>query len=276
MPTALPSLFLSHGSPMVGLQPGAAGAFMKALGPRLVERWGRPRAILAVSAHTLARQPRLLAAARHAAVHDFGGFDPRLYELRYDVAGAPALAATAAGLIEAAGMRAVLDGDGSGLDHGLWIPLRYLFPEADIAVLPLAFSPRATPADLFALGQALAPLRGDGVLVMASGGITHNLRLFFDGPPAAVDAPEIEASRAFRDWVWQRSRSPDWPALFDYRAQAPQAVAMHPTDEHWLPWYVAAGAGGVEATPQRIFDGVMHGVLGMDAYAFGDEAADLA
>lgn len=272
----LPALFVSHGSPMTALEPGAAGAFMKALGPRLSDVFGRPRAILAISAHTAARAPVLLAADRHEAVYDFGGFDPALYTLRYDAPGAPALAGRVVALMNAAGLPVQLSPEG-GLDHGNWTPLRYLFPDADIPVLPLAFAPMQTPAQQFALGQALAPLADDGVLILASGSITHNLRrVFTTGMRGPVDAPEIAESLAFRHWMADRSAERDWDALFAYRSRAPHAVDMHPTDEHLLPWYVAAGAGGREAAPLRLHDSVTYGCLGMDAYAFGPNAARLA
>lgn len=275
-PNRLPALFVSHGSPMTALEPGAAGAFMKALGPRIEATFGRPTAIVAVSAHTAARAPVLLAADRHEAVYDFGGFDPALYTLRYDAPGAPALADRVVSLMNAAGLPVHLSPEG-GLDHGNWTPLRYMFPEADIPVLPLAFVPMQTPAQQFALGQALAPLADEGVLILASGSITHNLRrVFGTGMRGPVDAPEIAESRAFRDWMAARSAERDWDALFAYRARAPHAVDMHPTDEHLLPWYVAAGAGGREAAPLRLHDSVTYGCLGMDAYAFGANAARLA
>jgi 4,5-DOPA dioxygenase extradiol len=276
MSTTLPSLFLSHGSPMTALEPGAAGAFMRELGPAIDAAFGRPRAIVTVSAHTAMRAPVLLAAPRHEAVYDFGGFDPQLYTLRYDAAGAPDLAERVAALVEAAGLPVHTLPEG-GLDHGIWTPLRFLYPAADIPVLPLAYVPSWTPAQQFALGAALAPLRAQGVLLIGSGSITHNLRrVFADGLRGPVDKPEIPESAAFRRWMLERSAARDWDALFDYRARAPHAVDMHPSDEHLLPWYVAAGAGGRADPPLRLHDSVTYGALGMDAYAFGAEAAALA
>ncbi|MBP6901242.1 MAG: dioxygenase [Burkholderiaceae bacterium] len=280
-PAALPPIYLSHGSPMTALEPGVVGPFWSALGPRIEAlAGGRPRAILAISAHTLTREPVLLAAAQHQTVHDFGGFPDALYRLRYDAPGAPALAERVAGLLQAADLPVhVLDR--GGLDHGIWAPLRFVWPEADIPVLPLGFPPDWSPARLFALGQALAPLAADpdsGVLIYATGSLTHNLRLVFgaraSGMPA-LDAPEIPASAAFRRWFAERTAAADWPALLDYRRQAPQAELMHPTDEHLLPFYVAAGAGG-ELPATRLHDSLTYGCLGMDAYAFGPQAARLA
>lgn len=271
----LPTLFLSHGSPMVALEPRQAGRFMQALGPAIDARFGRPRAVLAISAHSLTREPVLLAAARHEAVYDFGGFDPRLNQMRYDAPGAPELAARVAALLHAAGLPAHPSPEG-GLDHGIWIPLRFLYPGADIPVLPLAWPPQWTPAQLHTLGRALAPLAAEGVLIVGSGSITHNLRrVFAGGMRPDAEAPATPESQAFRDWFAARTAAGDWEALFDYRRQAPHATLMHPTDEHLLPFFVAAGAGG-DAAAHRVHASLTYGDLGMDAYAFGVGAAALA
>jgi 4,5-DOPA dioxygenase extradiol len=269
-----PALFLSHGSPMMALEPGATGPFLQRLGPAITATFGVPRAILAVSAHSLAREPVLLAGAQHHAVHDFGGFPDALYQLRYDVAGAPALASDVQQVLADAGWP-VHRVDEGGLDHGIWAMLRFMFPAAEVPVLPLAWVPTLPPAQQFALGEALASLRQAGVLVMGTGSITHNLRRVFAGGRPPVDADEVPESRAFRDWMLARSQARDWNALAAYRAQAPHAVDMHPTDEHLLPWFVAAGAGGRDTAPLRLHDAVTYGCLGMDAYAFGAEAPAL-
>ena len=266
-------LFISHGSPMTALQPGAAGAFMRRLGPAIDTTFGRPRAIVAISAHTLAHATTLLGAVQHQTVHDFSGFDAALYRLRYDAPGAPALAAEVQALLRAAGMPAQCVAQG-GLDHGIWTPLRFMWPDADVPVLPLAWQPRSTPETLFALGEALAPLTATNVLVLGTGSITHNLRLV-GASRGDVDAPQLAECAAFRRWMLERSAALDWPALFDYRQRAPHAEFMHPTDEHLLPWFVAAGAGGRAAPPCRLHDSLTYGCLGMDLYAFGAQAQQL-
>lgn len=270
---ALPSLFVSHGSPMIAIEPVPASAFLAQLGPVLDATFGRPKAIVAVSAHSLTREPALLAAARHETVHDFGGFPDALYRLRYDAPGADGLAPRVAALVREAGLPIHVLPEG-GLDHGIWIPLRMSYPEADVPILPLAFPPNWSPAQLFALGRSLAPLRDEGVLILGSGSMTHNLRMVFAGGRPPLDAPEIAESAAFRQWFNERSAAADWPALLDYRAQAPHAALMHPTDEHLLPWYVAAGAGH-EGPARRIHASLTYGCLGMDAYAFGAPASAL-
>jgi 4,5-DOPA dioxygenase extradiol len=262
---------------MTALEPREAGAFFRRLGPALVQRFELPRAILAVSAHSLTRVPVLLAAERHAALYDFGGFDPRLNTLRYDAPGAPALAARAAALLQGAGLPVQVLPEG-GLDHGIWTPLRYAFPQAEVPVLPLAWPPHWTPAQLAALGRALAPLTGEGVWVLGSGSITHNLqRAFAHGGRDAVDREPSAESTAFRDWFAARGAAADFAALLAYRRQAPHAVLMHPSDEHLLPCFVAAGASG-ESAPLawRLHASVTHGEIGMDAYAFGAQAQALA
>jgi 4,5-DOPA dioxygenase extradiol len=271
----LPPLFLSHGSPMTALEPRAAGTWWTGLGPAIDRTFGRPKGLLAVSAHSLTREPVLLAAPRHAAVYDFGGFDPALYEMRYDAPGAPDLATRVEGLLRDAGLP-VHRVDEGGLDHGIWVPLRSLWPGADVPVLPLGWPPNWSPAQLFRLGEALAPLSDEGVLIIGSGSITHNLRrVFAGGLNANVDRPATPESTAFRQWFLERSAAADWDALFDYRRQAPHAALMHPTDEHLLPFFVAAGAAG--RTPAtRIHDSLTFGDLGMDAYAFGPQAGLLA
>ena len=271
----LPPIFVSHGSPMIALEPGATGAFLKTLGPAIDAAFGRPRAVLAVSAHTAARAPVLLAAKHHAAVHDFGDFDARLNQLRYDAPGAPELARRVAELLDVAGLLSHTLDQG-GLDHGIWTTLRYIYPDADLPILPLAFVLDQSPAQQFALGEALGPLSREGVLILGTGSITHNLQRAFAGGlrPAEVQ-PEIAESAAFREWMRARSEARDWNALVGYRRLAPHAADMHPTDEHLLPWFVVAGAGGRSDSPVRLHAGAEMGSLGMDAYAFGASARQL-
>lgn len=272
MDTRLAPVFLSHGSPMTALEPGAAGAFWHRLG-EAVDRLGPPTAILAVSAHTLTRLPVTLAAARHEAVHDFGGFPPALYALRYEVAGAPRLAPHVEQLLQWAGIEAA-HADAGGLDHGIWVPLRSIRPQADVPVLPLGFPPGWTPAQLLALGAALRPLVDEGVWIVGSGSITHNLRLGLPGRQG--QQAELPASAAFRAWFARHAEAADRDALLAWRDRAPEAAFMHPTDEHLLPWFVAAGAGSDDARGRRLHASVEGGHLGMDAYAFGPDADALA
>ncbi len=272
----LPALFLSHGSPMLAIEPGATGAFLARLGPAIEAAFGRPRAIVVVSPHTPAPQPVVLDSPAHHAVHDFGGFPEALYRLRYEPPGSAAVAERVMALLTARGLQPQRSPE-AGLDHGVWTVLRFAWPGADLPVVPVALSPDQPPAAQWALGEALAPLCAEGVLVMGSGSLTHDLRrLFAVRPMPASDAPEEADCAAFRDWVAGRCAARDREALIDYRRRTPLGAALHPTDEHWLPFYIAAGAGGFEAVPQRLHAGVTHGSLAMDAYGFGPGAERLA
>jgi 4,5-DOPA dioxygenase extradiol len=268
----LPTLFLSHGSPMIAIEPGAAGLFMQRLGPVIDQLYGRPRAVVIMSPHTATRTTYVLGGARHETIHDFGGFPPALYEVQYKAPGAPDLAREVTALLVQGGVPAQLTPQ-NGLDHGIWTTLMHLYPKADVPVVPVSLTPHTKPADMMALGRALRSLAHQGVLVIGSGSLTHNLQRFF-GHPTPVDAPEEADCAAFRAWVNARSDAADWPALLDYRAQAPSASEMHPTDEHWLPFYFAAGAAAPEGQMQpvsamRLHASVTHGHLAMDAYGFG-------
>ena len=259
--TALPSLFVSHGSPMTALRPGQVGLRLEALARDLPT----PRAIVVASAHWLTHTPVVGAAAAPPTVHDFGGFPPALYELRYPAPGDPALASTIHDLLAAAGFAAAVD-PVRGLDHGVWVPLRLLRPQADIPVVPLSIQPRQGPAQAYALGRALAALREQGVLLLGSGSITHNLHDSQAGYGEGREAPYV---KPFIGWIEQRLRANDIDALLDYRRQAPFAERAHPTDEHLLPLFFAMGAAGAdELGAQRIDAGIDLGFLAMDLYRF--------
>ena len=252
----LPSVFVSHGSPTLPYDDVPARDFLRGLGVKL----GTPKAVLVASAHWDTQAPALNAAPRNATIHDFYGFPKPLYELRYEAPGAPALAERAASLLADAGLRASIDAE-RGLDHGAWVPLMLMYPDADIRVFQLSVQSKAGAAHHIALGRALAPLREDGVLILGSGGFVHNL--------GAIDwngGPEPEWSRAFADWTHQKLLARDETALADYRMRAPQATMAHPTEEHFMPLFVAYGAGGESAL--RLHTSATFGSLRMDAYAF--------
>lgn len=264
MPT-LPSLYVSHGSPMTALQPGATGVRLA----ELAQAMPRPSAIVIASAHWLAHSPQVGGAARPQTIHDFSGFPRELYALDYPAPGAPALAAQVVGLLDRAGLAPRLDPQ-RGLDHGAWVPLRLLHPAADIPVAPVSIQPESAgpdsaPARQYALGRALAPLREQGVLLIGSGSITHNLHDFRAGYGAGHEAPYV---RPFIGWIERKLAAGDVDALLDYRRQAPFAQHAHPTDEHLLPLFFALGAAGDGARAQRIDAGIDLGFLAMDIYRF--------
>lgn len=256
----LPSLYISHGSPMTALHPGQVGERLAEMAASLP----RPRAIVIATAHWLAHQPSVGGAAQPQTVHDFFGFPRELFEIQYPAPGAPELADEVTQRLQQAGLAPRLD-RGQGLDHGAWVPLRLLYPQADIPVVPLSIQPQLGPAHQYAVGRALAPLRAEGVLVIGSGSITHNLRDLRAGFSASNEAPYV---RPFIGWIEQKIKAGDLDALLDYRQQAPGAERAHPTDEHLLPLYVALGAAGEQANGRRIDAGVDRGLLAMDIYRF--------
>jgi 4,5-DOPA dioxygenase extradiol len=255
-----PTLFVSHGSPMLAIDDSPTARFLATLGASLP----RPRAILVASAHYETAAPRLGAARQPATLHDFGGFPPALHALRYPAPGDPELATRAAGLLEAAGIPAGLDPD-RPLDHGIWVALHRMFPAADIPVVPLSVQPGADAASHVRIGAALAPLRDEGVLVMGSGGASHNLRaLDWRGGPGPLPA----WVRDFTAWVGDRLQAGDQEALLDWQRLAPEAARNHPTPEHFLPLFVALGAACGDAAVRLNPEHEM-GALALDAWRFG-------
>jgi 4,5-DOPA dioxygenase extradiol len=256
--SVLPSVFISHGSPMHALQPGAAGEAWKALGRRL----GKPRAILISSAHWETGLPMLTGAAKPQTIHDFHNFPEPLYRLRYPAPGAPELAQRAQALLKDAGIGASIDAT-RGLDHGAWTPLLYAYPDADVPVVQISVQPALGPRHHLNLGRALRPLTDEGVLIIGSGHMTHNLRDWSRGQGAP--APY---AREFQAWVFEKLKEKDVESLIDYRSRSPHGVRAHPTDEHFLPLFFALGAAPERTKPERIYDAIDSGVLAMDAYVF--------
>jgi 4,5-DOPA dioxygenase extradiol len=255
---ALPTLFLSHGSPMHALQPGAVRAVWEGIARALP----RPEAILIASAHWETNLPALSGAAQPETIHDFYGFPKPLYEIQYPAPGAPDIAAWALKLLQENKFKASLD-PARGLDHGAWSPLLYMYPDADVPVVQLSLQTRLGARHHLALGRALRPLAGEGVLMIGSGLMTHNLRerRRDDG---ATEPYVLE----FRDWIDARIREWNLDSLAEYRTRAPHAARAHPTDEHFQPIFFALGAAGDGARAQHLYDTVESGVLAMDTYRF--------
>ena len=222
-----------------------------------------PKAILAVSAHWQTRVPTLSLSPAPDTIHDFAGFDPRLHRIQYPAPGAPGLAHRAANLLAEAGLEVELH-PSRGLDHGAWTPLVAMFPQAQVPVTQLSLVHQGPEVHL-AIGRALSPLREEGVLILASGAITHNFAwLEFDVPSGL---PPLPQAKAFSDWVSDRLASGDGEGLMKYRQQPP-GEAAHPSEEHFLPLFVALGAGGWEP-PTRLSPEYAYGGLSMDAYVWG-------
>ena len=243
---------------MHALQPGAAGEAWKALARRLP----KPRAILISSAHWETNLPMLTGSDKPETIHDFYNFPEPLYKLRYPAPGAPEVAKRAQALLKDAGFTAAIDGC-RGLDHGAWSPLLYMYPDADIPVVQISVQPELGPRHHVALGNSLRVLSKEGVLIIGSGHMTHNLRDWARGQGAP--APY---AREFQGWVFDKLKEKDVASLVDYRSRSQHGVRAHPTDEHFLPLFFALGAASEKAKPERVYDAIDSGVLAMDAYVF--------
>lgn len=262
----LPTLFLSHGAPTLPLESGAVPDFLKQLGQTLPT----PKAILVISAHWETKHPIVSAATHPLTIHDFSGFPKELYQMQYRAPGAPELADHVVELLGDAGINCEVSVD-RGLDHGAWTPLIVMYPEANIPVTQLSIQPNLNPQYHFELGKALQPLRDEGVLILASGNATHNLREL--NPTDQAVPPEWVTQ--FAQWLDNAIVADKTEALLHYRELAPFAVRNHPTDEHLLPLFVAMGAAGKDSTATQLHSSFTYGVLSMAAYAFDREKVDL-
>ncbi|WP_249672546.1 DODA-type extradiol aromatic ring-opening family dioxygenase [Pseudomonas abieticivorans] len=252
-----PSLFISHGSPMLALQPGESGPALA----RLAAELPRPKAIVIVSAHWESRDLVVSSGEQPETWHDFGGFPAALFAVQYPAPGQPQLAAEVAQRLSDAGLPVRLDPQ-RPFDHGVWVPLSLMYPLADIPVVQVSLPSRQGPALQEAVGKALNSLREQGILLIGSGSITHNLReLDWHAGPERI----TPWAREFRDWMVEKLAAEDTAALLGYREQAPHAVRNHPSDEHLLPLYFARGAGGAFGIEHQ---GFTLGALGMDIYRF--------
>ena len=259
--SAFPSLFISHGSPMIVLEHTPARDFLAGFGAQL----GKPKAILVASAHFETRTPMLSADAHPQMIYDFGGFPRALFEMQYPAPGDPALARHAADMLAGAGIPAQ-PVTNRGFDHGTWTPLKLMYPDADIPVVQLSVQTQMDAAHHFAMGRALAPLREEGVLVMGSGSLTHNLYQLARG---GGDAPTPDWVKQFGAWAHEAIKDGSSQDVLNWLDCAPFARENHPSPEHFLPLPFALGAGGEGAVGRRVHTSCEYGVLMMDAYRFG-------
>ncbi|MBT8082788.1 MAG: dioxygenase [Gammaproteobacteria bacterium] len=257
----LPTMFVSHGAPTLAIEDGPAHRFLIESGRRL----GKPAAILVLSAHFEAPAATVLTNPAPDTIYDFGGFDEALYRVTYPAPGDPALARRVRKLLEAGGIPVREDAD-RGLDHGVWVPLSLMYPHADVPVVQLSIDARQGPAHHLRLGELLQPLRNEGVLILGSGGVTHNLAYALR---ADIGDPVPDWVTSFREWVADAIENDRRDDLVDYRLRAPDAARNHPTEEHFLPLLGAMGAALPGEARSRVHVSETYGVLAMDAYMFG-------
>lgn len=253
-----PVFFLSHGAPTFALEPGALGERLRELGRQL----GEVAAVLVLSPHWQTPDLRVMSTAAPATVHDFGGFPSALYALEYPASGHPQLAAETGRVLTAAGYQPVFDAQ-RGLDHGAWVPLMHLLPQAQLPVFQVSMPYALDSVSAYQLGEALAPLRESGVAIVGAGGMTHNLA---DYRPSSANVADYALE--FTRWVRQSVTGRNARSLLDYRELAPHARRAHPSEEHFLPLLIALGAAEDDVA-QLIDGGIRHGALSMDSYAWG-------
>ena len=255
------TFFVSHGAPNLILHNSEARHFLEHLGKEI----GTPRAILMVTAHFEMSRPTLTNNAHPPMIYDFGGFEKELREVKYRAPGSPEVAQEAFDLLDRAGLNPAFAD--RGFDHGTWVPLVLLRPEADIPVVQLSVEPNKGAEYHFKLGQALKPLADSGVLIIGSGAATHNLHEYFRGN-YKMDTPAPDWVKSFGDWLHDKIEAGDTDALTHYRERAPNAVKNHPSEDHILPLFVAMGAAGAHPHGERIHTSQEYGVLMMDCYRF--------
>lgn len=251
-----PVLFVSHGAPDIALQTHAPTlACWKQLGEHLA----KPKAILVISAHWETDRPTFSSAAQPDTIYDFGGFPRPLYSLQYPAHGAPELATQLQAAFAQAQLPLQLNPQ-RGLDHGAWIPLLSLYPNANIPVAQLSIQTQAGPEWHLKLGTALQSLRQEGILILGSGAVTHNFAWL------SRSASPLPAALEFSDWLAEKLEQRASNELINYRAQAPYGAAAHPTEDHILPLFVAFGASTDQDQLTRFTPEITYGALAMDAY----------
>jgi 4,5-DOPA dioxygenase extradiol len=255
----LPTVFVSHGAPTLLIDPGPTRDFLKELGVAL----GRPRAILCISAHWETSAPTVTLGSNPETIHDFYGFPPELYEVMYPAPGDRRLAIQIVQLLKTDGFAGKEDSE-RGLDHGAWVPLKLMFPKADIPIVQLSVQSELGADHHVRLGMALQPLRSENVLILGSGGATHNLREFRG---QAIDAPPPDYAKEFETWLCQAVTEGRKDALINYQLHGPSARRNHPAEEHFLPLFVPLGAAG-DVQGRVLHRAFTYGVLSMAAFAW--------
>ena len=259
----MPTVFVSHGAPTLTLERVPARQFLVDLG----SRYPSVRAVVCISAHWNTERPFVNTGKIHDTIHDFYGFPPELYRIEYPARGSPDLAMQVVDLLNAAGLACDVDPT-RGLDHGAWVPLRLMFPRAEVPIIQLSIQQSLDPPAHVALGEAIRELRETGVLVLGSGGAVHPL----GNPYASLGpgAPTDNWAKEFNAWLTDAVIRGDRESLVNYRTIAPYAVQAHPYPDHYMPLLAAFGAAGPGARGVVLHESWDLGDLGMGAFEFAN------
>jgi 4,5-DOPA dioxygenase extradiol len=262
MSNRTPAIFVAHGAPTLAIEHDAYTEKLGQAGKRL----SGARGVVIISAHWQSRPPvRVNVVEKPSMIYDFGGFDDALYRIQYRASGSSAIANEVIDALRDAGVQVEAEAS-RGWDHGVWVPLLHLLPNASLPVVEVSLPYGAPPADLIALGAALRPLRDRGIAIIGSGGIVHNLRELEFGDK---DAPPVDWAAAFDTWVASRVAKRDVDALTKYRSTAPNAARAVPTDEHFAPLFVILGATDEGDRMETVHEGFQYGTLSTRSLAFG-------
>lgn len=261
--TTYTALFISHGAPDILLTPSKTLQFFEDLGKRLLP----PDLIIAISAHWVTPLLTFSSATFPETIHDFQGFPAPLYRVRYPAPGAPGIAHKLSGDLKRAGISCQMD-PYRGFDHGLWVPLSKIFPDAQIPVLPLSLPHGFSPDSLLQLGTLLREAAPPNTLLFASGGATHNLSAFRPGQDP------FPQSAAFDTWLRTQLTERKDQAILDYMEYSPFPRFNHPTDEHLFPLFVAMGYGYDASLVQLLHEGFTGGSISLASYGFEAQFAE--
>lgn len=257
--TKLPSLFVSHGAPSLVLENDDSTRFFQTLG----QQYPNPAGIVCISAHWETPQLLLTGNPQRTTIYDFASFPEPLYRVTYPATGSPALLNKVSKALHTENLSVKINGQ-RGFDHGVWVPLKLMYPNADIPVVQLSVLPRESPEYHYQLGQALRSLREENILILASGSATHNLLEF---RVREKDADPLDYAVAFEHWLIKAVETGDRQTLLNYEKVAPEAKRNHPTPEHFLPLFVALGAS-TEPQGKHIHQGFTYGALSMSAFSW--------
>ncbi|GMG99873.1 hypothetical protein Nepgr_001713 [Nepenthes gracilis] len=256
------TFYISHGSPTLSIDESLpARKFLQSWGEKIFTQ--RPTSILVISGHWETDEPAVNAVHFCDTIYDFYGFPKPMYQLKYPAPGAPDLAKRVKQLLKASGFETVHEDTKRGLDHGAWVPLMLMYPEADIPVCQLSVQTHRDGTYHYEMGRALSPLKEEGILVIGSGSATHNLKA-----PRHEDGKMVPWAEEFDKWLEEALLSGRYEDVNHYEEKAPHAKLAHPWPDHFYPLHVAIGAAGDKSTAKLLHRSWSGGSLSYSSYRF--------